>query len=418
MVVDNGNMKNKIEKQPVTKSETSWQHPGEPQKSQAKHTMGGGYCDSTNIFDERDILDILDALPFYVMLVDEDHHILLVNKAVQSHLGVQPEDVIGQYCPKVIHGLDEPFYACPLEEAVEKDQAVEREALDQESGRWVNSAIYPTGKLTREGKRVYFHMITDISDRKQAEEAYKQANSDLSRLEKERRNFLRFSRAAAHDLKQPLSAVQTAFDVMLGGRMGEMDEKQRNMLGMCNARLAELMELIRDILDISKLDDIPIDAEMTEVHLGAIAEASVEMVRNLAERKGIQLEVSIPKGLPRVYAAGNRIQYVLTHLLSNAITYNEAGVSVAMGIVTNRKTVHIEVSDTGIGIPPEDLDRVYEEFFRASNNLDTKGSGLGLSIAKRVIEAHGGKIWVESPHPDTGKGCRFTITMPRKKKKE
>jgi signal transduction histidine kinase len=89
-----------------------------------------------------------------------------------------------------------------------------------------------------------------------------------------------------------------------------------------------------------------------------------------------------------------------------------------MGIVTNRKAVHIEISDTGIGIPPEDLGRVYEEFFRASNNLDTKGSGLGLSIAKRVIEAHDGKIWVESPHPDTGKGCRFTITMPRKRKRE
>ena len=97
------------------------------------------------------VSDILEALPFYVMLIDEHHRILQANSAVREQLGVKPEAIIGKYCPQVIHGLDEPWYACPLEEAVEKGQAVEREAFDQESGRWINSAVYPTGRFTRDG---------------------------------------------------------------------------------------------------------------------------------------------------------------------------------------------------------------------------------------------------------------------------
>jgi PAS domain S-box-containing protein len=98
---------------------------------------------------ELNVSDILEALPFYVMLVDEQHHILQANNAVREHLGLKPEDIVGRYCPEVVHGLKEPWYACPLEEAVEKGQAVEREALDEKSGRWIKSAIYPTRKFTR-----------------------------------------------------------------------------------------------------------------------------------------------------------------------------------------------------------------------------------------------------------------------------
>ncbi|MCK5182287.1 MAG: PAS domain-containing protein, partial [Dehalococcoidia bacterium] len=127
-------------------------------------------------------LDILDALPFYVLLIDEHHYILHANRAVQVYKNLEPKDVVGQYCPKVIHGIDGPFYGCPLEEAVEKDQAVEREIFDPESGRWVSSAIYPTGRLTRDGRRIFFHMITDITDRKQAEDQLRTSGEQLRSL--------------------------------------------------------------------------------------------------------------------------------------------------------------------------------------------------------------------------------------------
>jgi len=116
------------------------------------------------------VQEILDALPFYVLLVDETHHILLANKAVRRDLDLDPEQIVGGYCPKVVHGLDHPFPGCPLEEAVEKGRAVERELFDPNSRRWLKSAIYPTGLRTPAGQVVFFHTVHDITEHKQAEE--------------------------------------------------------------------------------------------------------------------------------------------------------------------------------------------------------------------------------------------------------
>jgi len=116
------------------------------------------------------ILNIINNLPFYVMLVDADHHILLVNNAVKERLGVDPDQIIGKYCPKAVHGLNGPFPGCPLEEVVETGHAVEREFIEPKSGRWVASGIYPTGLKTSTHRAVFFHMTHDITERKQAEE--------------------------------------------------------------------------------------------------------------------------------------------------------------------------------------------------------------------------------------------------------
>ena len=116
------------------------------------------------------ILKVVNNLPFYVMLLDASHHILLVNKAIKEHLGMDPDQIIGGYCPKVIHGLNGPFPGCPLEEALETGHAVEREIFEPKSGRWVTSCIYPTELKTSDHRAVFFHMIQDITGRKQGEE--------------------------------------------------------------------------------------------------------------------------------------------------------------------------------------------------------------------------------------------------------
>jgi len=243
-----------------------------------------------------------------------------------------------------------------------------------------------------------------------------QCNIDLSRLENERQNLFYFLSMAAHDLKAPLAAVQTYFGVLLGGFAGEIGEKPSNILERCNVRIIELLELISDLLDISKIEAGQVVTEMKEVHLESVAASSVETARALAEKKGIELGVDIPKRLPRLYCASSRLQHVLTHLMSNAITYTHPGGSVKLKIVNGRRAIQIEVSDTGIGIPREELSQVFQEFFRASNNVEAKGSGLGLAIVKKVVEAHGGRIWAESPCLETGKGCRFSFTIPKKEK--
>ena len=253
------------------------------------------------------------------------------------------------------------------------------------------------------------------NERKAATKNLQQCNIDLSRLANERQNLFHFLSMAAHDLKAPLSAVQTYFGALLGGFTGELSTRQTDILERCSTRIAQLLELINDLLDISKIEAGQLVTEMEEVHLKTIVDGPVEMGHTLAERKGLKLEVDMPKELPHLYVASTRLQNALTQLISNAITYTDPGGSVKLRIVNSPNTVLFEVSDTGIGIPKEELNQVFNEFFRASN-VKAKGSGLGLSIVKGIIEAHGGDIRAESPCPETGKGSRFTFTIPKKGK--
>jgi PAS domain-containing protein len=128
---------------------------------------------------ERVLLDVLDALPVYIMLVDEDHTIQLANAAVRNHTKLEPQEIVGCHCPECVHGSLTPYVGCPLEESVETGQAVEREFYDEEQKLWVSSCIYPTRYRTKDGKRLYFHWIQDISARKKVESEREEYRSRL-----------------------------------------------------------------------------------------------------------------------------------------------------------------------------------------------------------------------------------------------
>ena len=237
------------------------------------------------------------------------------------------------------------------------------------------------------------------------------ASSERDQLKEERDKFLRFISVAAHDLKAPLTAIQGFLWVMLGGFAGEISEKQKNMLERCTHRITELLTLISDLLDIPRIETGQLVQEMKEVSLREIIESSIEGQRNLAEEKGIMLKVEIPEGLPKIEGSASRLQQVVTNLVNNAINYTPEG-TVTLRVQEHANDLLVEVIDTGIGIPPEDISHLFSDFFRASN-VETKGTGLGLSISRRIVEAHEGKIWAESPSPETNKGSKFSFTLPK-----
>jgi signal transduction histidine kinase len=239
-----------------------------------------------------------------------------------------------------------------------------------------------------------------------------QASAEIAQLEEEKSRFLRFLGTAAHDLKAPITAIQGFLWIMLGGYSGELTEKQRNMMERSTYRIKELLNLISDLLDIPRIETGQIVEEMKQLSLSKVIKDSVRDLRELAKPKGLKLEVKLPSGLPKIYGSAPRLQQAVTNLVSNAISYTPEG-SVTIRVDKKKKEVQVAVIDTGIGVPTEDLPRLFEDFFRASN-VETKGTGLGLSITRRIVEAHGGRIWVESPCPETGKGSRFTFTLPKK----
>ncbi len=125
---------------------------------------------------------LIDALPAYILLIDDLHHIIMANKSVTQHLKVQPEKIIGEYCPMVIHGMNKPFPGCPLEEVVETGGFIEKEVYDEQNHRWVKSSVYPLEFLSDDGRKIYFHTIYDITDRKKTELSLKKNLEELQHM--------------------------------------------------------------------------------------------------------------------------------------------------------------------------------------------------------------------------------------------
>jgi signal transduction histidine kinase len=240
-----------------------------------------------------------------------------------------------------------------------------------------------------------------------------EASQELAKLEEGRQHLLRFLAIASHDLKAPLSAVQSYIQLMLGGFSGELTDKQRQMLGRSSTRITEQLELISDLLDISRIEGGQIVQEMEEVSLSQVVKDSVENVRALAADKNIKLSTKMPASLPKLEASGVRLKQAITNLLVNAIKFTPEDGDILLRITEQKGDICAEVMDTGTGISAEDLPKIFDDFYRGSDR-EKAGTGLGLSIVKRVVEAHGGKIWAESPNPEDkkGGGSKFTLTLP------
>jgi len=239
-----------------------------------------------------------------------------------------------------------------------------------------------------------------------------QVSSEVVKLEQERRSFVRFLGVVAHDLQSPLIATQSFLSYILDGFTGPITDGQKDLLERGVRRIDGLLTLITDLLDIPRIEAGQITREMREISLNEVVKRSLEGLDNVAKQKELTLKVELPESSPKIIGASRRLQQVVTNLASNAINYTNEGM-VLVRVFDNEKDVRVEVMDSGIGILPEDLPRLFNDFFRGSN-VGSKGTGLGLSISKRIVEAHGGKIWAESPDPETKKGSRFTFTIPKK----
>jgi two-component system phosphate regulon sensor histidine kinase PhoR len=215
---------------------------------------------------------------------------------------------------------------------------------------------------------------------------------------------------ASHDLKAPLAAVESYHKVMRDGYAGEITEKQKTMLLRSSERITGLLDLIDNILDISRIDSRVLKMEATS--LLKVLESIRGVIQPLAKEKGVELKVEMPEELPMVVGAPDRLQQVFTNLMGNAVKFTPEGGTVTLKVGEENDHILVEVMDTGVGIPSEELPRIFDDFYRGAG-VNSGGAGLGLSIARKIIEAHGGRIWAESPCPESGTGSKFTLTLPK-----
>jgi signal transduction histidine kinase len=228
-----------------------------------------------------------------------------------------------------------------------------------------------------------------------------------------------FLSIVSHELKSPLAAVENYLEVMLGGFTGELTPKQQRMLERSVLRIHDLSGLINDLLDLARMRPEEIQADFARFNPREFGDRSVEDTRLAASEKGVTVEVEAPREFREIVGAPERLRQVLTNLLNNAIKFSPSGSTVTLRSWDTEDELWIEVSDEGIGIPPEDQIHIFEDFFRARNAGDVGGAGLGLSIAKKIVDAHQGRIWLESPYeggqePSESKsGTKFTVVLPR-----
>ncbi len=213
-----------------------------------------------------------------------------------------------------------------------------------------------------------------------------------------------------HDIKAPLAALESFNQLMLGGYVGELNQEQKDMLQSSSKRISDLLNLVTNIMEVSGISAK--DLAMSKISLAQVIVDSVEAIQPLADEKGLQVKVELAQELPLIYGAEVRLKQVVTNLLSNAVKFTPAEGMVLVKAQDGADHVQVEVMDTGIGIPADELPRVFDDFYRGLN-LAKRGAGLGLSISKRIIEAHQGEIWAVSPCLGSDKGSQFIFTLPK-----
>jgi signal transduction histidine kinase len=236
--------------------------------------------------------------------------------------------------------------------------------------------------------------------------------ADKSRqLEAASRHKSEFLANMSHELRTPLNAVIGFSEVLLQRMFGDLNPKQDEYLKDIYASGQHLLSLINDILDLSKIEAGRMELAPAPFHLPSALENAVTLVKERAARHGITLQVDVDPRLGEMVGDERKLKQVLLNLLSNAVKFTPEGGRVSLKARRTDGLVEIAVTDTGIGIAPEDQAAIFEEFRQVGSDEARKqeGTGLGLTLAKKFVELHGGRIWVES---EVGRGSAFTFTLP------
>ena len=221
-----------------------------------------------------------------------------------------------------------------------------------------------------------------------------------------------FISLVSHELRTPLTSIIGFVSFILDGKAGAINDRQRNSLARVQRQSKRLAALINDLLDISRIESGRIQMDQAPVSLLEIVTQRIEEIRPQADEKSIRLVLTAPESVPEVLGDEARLGQVFTNLIGNAIKFTPDNGEVSVKVEADGNLLHVEVIDTGPGIPPEERQKIFDKFYQLSD-ISTRqqgGSGLGLSISKSIVEAHGGKLWIDDGNQ--GKGSNFQFVLP------
>jgi two-component system phosphate regulon sensor histidine kinase PhoR len=228
--------------------------------------------------------------------------------------------------------------------------------------------------------------------------------TQVRRLETVRRDFIS---NISHELRTPLASLRALADTLRDGAL-EDPPAARRFLDRMETEVDALTQMVQELLELSRIESGQVPFRLAPVAVADVVLAPVERLRPQAERFVLRLAVDLPPDLPPVLADAERIQQVVTNLVHNAIKFTPSGGEVTVSAAAGEGEVVVSVHDTGVGIPADDLPRIFERFYKADQARSGGGTGLGLAIAKHIVQGHGGRIWAESIE---GRGSTFYFSL-------
>ncbi len=368
--------------------------------------------------------DIIETVREPLLVLDSDLRVLKANRSFYDSFKVTPRETIGN----LIYDLgnrqwDIPRLRTLLEEILPKDNKFddyEVEHVFSSIGHKV--MLLNARRITQKeiGSQLILLAIEDVTEKMRLERELAERTRDAKKaqFEAEAATMAKsdFLANMSHELRTPLNSIIGFSEVLEDQLLGSLNESQRENVMYILKAGRHLLSLINDILDLSKVESGKMELDVESVSLRELLDASLVMQREKALRHGIKLDLQIEPDHPIVIEADERkLKQILFNLLSNAVKFTPDGgqVQVMSKEINGAQDIEISIRDTGIGIKQEDLPRLFTEFSQLSSAYDKKyeGTGLGLALTKKLVELHGGRIWVES---EFGKGSLFAFVIPVK----
>src|SRR3989338_3861223 len=353
--------------------------------------------------ERNKFLVALQSISDAVIAVDLEWNIIIFNKAAENLTGYAVEDVLGKpifsvikvfengaqvpyttYSPKIISGFEGVVFSKPILRICGLN--------NKESFVQLIAAQITEGSSVKLGSILTLHDITE--------------EQELERMK------LDFVSMAAHELRTPLTSIKGYIYIFIRDYLKFMDEKQATILQRMDISAQKLASLVENLLNIARIERGTFTVNLQPADWTALIKGAVSEVMAQVKDKGLELTLDLPPvGLPEVRVDRLRINEVLSNLLTNAINYSVSGGKIKVAVKLQGDEVITQVSDTGQGIPQEALPHLFTKFFRVSGPLEqgSKGTGLGLYIAKSITLMHHGRIWVDS---QLNKGSTFSFALP------
>ena len=343
-----------------------------------------------HLLEEKTFLEaILSALIESVIALDPQGRILFLNPAAENLFDVSSSKAKGRpFLEALRHS--------PLDDVIRQtlaEQKPQRQEITVHAPAEHTLSVHATPVNYGEGQTGVVAALHDISE--------------LRKLERVRQEFVA---NASHELKTPLTAIKGFVETLLDGAL-EDPKNNRQFLETIQEHSNNLMRLLEDLLDLSAIEAKRMEYRMEPVVVSEVAQRLVKGLSPMAKTKKVTVTIDLPETLPRVYADREKLAQILLNLLDNAIKFNKSGGQVRLTAGVKGTTLEIRVRDTGMGIAPEDLPRVFERFFRGdkSHSREIAGTGLGLAIVKHLVEAHQGTVSATSILEE---GSTFSFTLP------